>query len=151
MFDGSSTGAFCVWILRHSAPGRRQRRVLRPLTRRTSQPLTRMKHSMSSEQQRHLKGMSDSFQYSHDCDLMDRTACCLAVFSVYFMSLASTSTQWLKYLGSLFRFTCGGLAFILVVLNLLVKAIAAQILGTTVFCWVDTLETNGLCCLNGEL
>ena len=79
-------------------------------------------------------GGSDSFWYSHDCDLMDRTAWCLAVFPVYFMSFGHTSTQWLKYLGSNFRCTCGGLAFILAVLYLLVMAVAARILGTTV-CW----------------
>ena len=67
------------------------------------------------------------------------------------MSLAHTATQWLKYLGSNFRCTCGGIAFVLAVLYLLVKAVAARILGTTVCCLVVTLETNGLCCLDEEL
>ena len=92
--------------------------------------------------------MSDSFWYSHDFDLMDRTAWCLAVFPLYF---AHKSTQWLEHLGSNFHCTCGGLAFILAVLYLLVKVVAARILGTTVCCWAVTLETKGLCCLDGEL
>ena len=80
--------------------------------------------------------MSDSFWYSHDCDVMDRTAWCILSVLCLFHVFCVTSTQWLKCLGSIFCCTSGGLAFILPVLHLLVKAVAARILGTTV--WTES-------------